>query len=446
MLDNQIRISNGRAKDVMFSIVVAIIMIFTFALPQAVFADSSENSDDDDSTNIVYPERMKNRQTWEWFLSAPGLLVNLPFTITLKITEKIVSTVYQPQMVGWMYDITTSDDSTRAIRPAYGTRSGLGFKIYQKKLVNDESNIELSAKMGLNNRQKYQLKFEDFKIIEKRLYTDFTIGYRLLHDQEFYGYGPDTEIEDETVHAFERGWLEWNLHFSIMHDLKASTALTYDHNNVLRCWGDPEEQATLDVYDHSTLAGLEKEVRILGVLGRLQYDSRNSIGGPKRGQIINLSAGIYNQLEDDNYKFWKASFDFRQYIHLFAGRVFQLKFAGEMSEPLDDKRIPFYYLGELSWTDNIRGFENGRFHDYDMVMGSIEYRYPIWTKLPNTVDAFWFLDVGQVANDIFKDIDTDKFKYGYGGGFRVWNDFSESLNLVFAASKEEFRVYLEVNN
>ncbi len=430
-------------------LLTAIAVIFLYQPPVSAAGvrdnDGFDDMDSDSTGQIEYPERMKDRETWEWILSSPGLLINLPFAITLKVTEKVVSTVYQPRMVGWMYDLTTSDDSTRAIRPAYSSRSGLGIKIYQKEMLNEESKIELSAKAGFYNRQKYRLSFEDFRIADTDFFTDFSAGYRFLHNQEFYGIGPDSRKSDQTDHALERWWLYWDLRYRLSERLKYSVGLTFEHTNILQRVGNHEAPATIEVYDASTLPGLENEVRILGYTTGLEYDSRNSIGGPRRGQRIRLNSGIYEQVGDDRYEFWKINGEIRQYIHLFAGRVIQLRLDCEINEPISDKEIPFYYLGELGWMETIRGYPRGRFWDKDMLLGSIEYRWPIWHRLETTIDAFLFYDFGQVANDIFRNLEADDIQHGFGGGFRVWNDETESLYLVFAGSNEDFRVFLGYN-
>ncbi|MDP8228814.1 MAG: BamA/TamA family outer membrane protein, partial [Candidatus Electryoneaceae bacterium] len=108
---------------------------------------------------------------------------------------------------------------------------------------------------------------------------------------------------------------------------------------------------------------------------------------------------------------------------------------------------PFYHLGELGSDETIRGFTRGRFRDRDLLMGSVEYRYPIYQlKYTRTVDAVLFVDTGQVADNIFQDVAVSMFQVGYGGGFRFYNEDEELVaRLEIGVSKEMFRIYLMVN-
>ena len=131
----------------------------------------------------------------------------------------------------------------------------------------------------------------------------------------------------------------------------------------------------------------------------------------------------------------------RQHIHLFYNRSLALRLAGEITEPFSDREVPFYYLSELGRGETIRGFSRGRFRARDMVLGSLEYRYPIWAK----ADAILFVDVGQVAEDIFNDLSTDNFEVGYGGGVRIWGKEGLVTSFVIGKSSDGFRVYFGLN-
>ena len=76
-----------------------------------------------------------------------------------------------------------------------------------------------------------------------------------------------------------------------------------------------------------------------------------------------------------------------------------------------------------------------------MVLGSVEYRYPIWEIL----DTFLFVDVGQVANDIFKDFSKSDLQYGYGGGIQIWGANGVISSLTLGKSVDGFRFYFGLN-
>jgi outer membrane protein assembly factor BamA len=76
-----------------------------------------------------------------------------------------------------------------------------------------------------------------------------------------------------------------------------------------------------------------------------------------------------------------------------------------------------------------------------MVLGSVEYIYPIWEK----INAYFFLDAGTVSNNIVDEFDVDNLKYGYGTGFLFWNAEEVITDFSVAHSRDGFRFYLELN-
>ena len=92
----------------------------------------------------------------------------------------------------------------------------------------------------------------------------------------------------------------------------------------------------------------------------------------------------------------------------------------------------FQYLSELGEDIGFRGFDRGRFRDYDLVMGTIEFRYPIG----NNFYAMLFTDAGQVASNIFKELNQGHLQISYGGGFRLVSVFGNVTKLEIGTSKD----------
>jgi outer membrane protein assembly factor BamA len=126
--------------------------------------------------------------------------------------------------------------------------------------------------------------------------------------------------------------------------------------------------------------------------------------------------------------------------------VLAVCFAGEVRRPYDNSVIPFYYLSELGTAESIRGFARGRFRDRDMLLGSLEYRYPVWRNWNERgMDLILFADTGQVANNIFEEAEMKNFKTGVGFGYRLWNLKGLVSTLYMAHSEDGWRIYFELN-
>ena len=114
---------------------------------------------------------------------------------------------------------------------------------------------------------------------------------------------------------------------------------------------------------------------------------------------------------------------------------------------MDNKHIPLYLLSEIGSDGTIRGYYRGRYRDKDALLTSLEYRYPIWCDHPNSLDAVLFVDAGQVSEDIVNEFRRKNMRFGFGGGFRFYNDENDDLmaRVSFGFSKDEFRVIFALN-
>ena len=118
-----------------------------------------------------------------------------------------------------------------------------------------------------------------------------------------------------------------------------------------------------------------------------------------------------------------------------------MRIATELTEPFSDKQIPFYYLSELGRHETIRGFGRGRFRANDMILASLEYRYPIWRR----IDATFFVDTGKVSNNLADEFNTDNLEVTFGAGLRLFNRNGLILKTEFGRSDDGVRYYFSLN-
>ncbi|MCP4634163.1 MAG: BamA/TamA family outer membrane protein, partial [candidate division Zixibacteria bacterium] len=417
-----------------------------FGAEYAVIYAQTDNADagDTNSENSEFPEKMKERKTWEWILSSPGLLINLPLNIIFKSIGAVISIDHEIHLVTKITELLTSQDGLRAVRPIYSASGGAGFKYYHKDIFNKNSRFQLAASAGLRYRQKYELSLTRLSLFGKTLFGDIFIGYNIMPDEPFYGISQYSSRDDESLYTHEKVYAYFHLGTQFNKEIAFRAEFDFEQNNILE-GRDLDDESVTDIYTNSELPGLQNKLRLIGTNLNIIYNSRNVSGGPTSGQNIDLSGGLYQQADGNDYSFWKFSADIRQYIHLFYGRTIELRFAGEMTQAISHKKIPFYHLSELGDEETIRGFDKGRYRDRNKILGSIEYRYPIWNRFDNTIDAFLFIDAGQVAYDIKDEFDFDNVNIGFGGGLRLWSSESEFFRITIGKSKERYRLYFSLN-
>ncbi|UCF04700.1 MAG: BamA/TamA family outer membrane protein [bacterium] len=426
---------------------IVLLLVLTIALIPAV----TTSADGDDGEKDERRDRgedqhkkLKDRTALDWIIAAPGLLINLPFKILFKGTGTAIGYIDESKIIDRIDDFLTSDDGLRALRPTYSSRNGAGFKVYQKNLVGDGSKLQLSASAGLRARQRYQLSLERLGLFGERVFSDLAIGYRFLPDESFYGIGPNTSKSDESNFAHEQMYAQIGIGTSPFRMLDLVASLRIEQNDI-REGRDTRSVSLTELPLASSLPGLERGVRMMGADVSVCFESRATPGGPGGWCRIVLQGAMYNQIEESNYGFYSFKADITQHLHLFYGRVLVLRVAGELVEPVKDRHVPFYYLSEIGRRETVRGFSRGRFRDFDMVLASLEYRYPIWKHHDDQLDAFLFVDAGQVAHDILEDSDWDDVRVGFGGGIRLWDTEGESIKVMLGKSKERYRFYLVLN-
>jgi outer membrane protein insertion porin family len=167
---------------------------------------------------------------------------------------------------------------------------------------------------------------------------------------------------------------------------------------------------------------------------------------PRTGSKQTISLEKSGLLGGDK-DYTKYSFDFRNYMPSLEENswAFRLKIAGSRGELTDTKR---YYL---AGRDGVRGYEDNYYKtneddNYDpeaegfignsVLLGSVEYRYPIIDKLRGLV----FVDAGKTfASDDINLYADGSFKYSAGLGMRVATPIGElGLDYGYAPEADKY--------
>lgn len=402
------------------------------------------SGDEQKNDEREFPGKMKDRSTVEWIIAAPGLLVNIPLKIMFKGIGFTAGYIDESRLTDRVDNFLTSADGTKGVRPVYTSRGGGGLKFFNKDVLNEGSKLEISAAAGMRLRQHYQVAFKRLSISNEDLFASFHAGYQMQPDERFFGIGPATTPEDESNFAHEHTSVSAELGVRLRRQIELAVSAGFENNTILGGKLD-DVKSTSDVFTGASLPGLDTEIRLVQAGLVLQFDSRKSPLNTVNGVEAIVSGAFSGQPDGDDYAFWKLSAVIKCFIHLFYNRALVLRVAGEATEPLSGKAVPFFSLSELGREDTIRGFSRGRFRDLDKILGSLEYHYPVWWRSERKVTSFLFVDAGQVANDMSRQLDWEDVQVSFGGGFSYANDEGESLRFLVGKSKEQYRFYLDLN-
>lgn len=327
--------------------------------------------------------------------------------------------------------------------PVYAPRTGAGLRYTKLNCFTRGADLNTTATSWVDSRQLYSIEWSKVSL-GAGFTSDYAIRYRSLTAEAFYGIGPESREEDKATYSAEDVLLEISIHRKLNRYFKASVDIGVSNSSIFDGRNGASPTIT-DVYSDSTLSGFKDRNRFQGTEFSLRYDDSNDLGHPTAGRIGKVGATLFNDIHGDDLSFWKATLDLTQHVHLFNDRILVLRGAGEMTQGLEGSDIPFYHLAEIGSYGTVRGFTRGRFHDNDYVIGTAEYRYPVWIPWAKIVDAVVFVDGGQVAHDIFEDVMISDWQVGYGGGFRFYNATTLIAKTEIAFSKESFRFYFTLN-
>lgn len=434
-------IFNWKKFIVNFSILVLFLCITSPLYSQMKGDTEQEDKANNQSDSLrVYPAKMSSKQTWEKIVDFPGDLLFLPIEIVFTGIEKTVEFIDERNIIPRTVNFFKYDLQPFELSPKYSSRYGLGIKVGYPNLFHEGSKSSLTVSRGLRGRQRFSMDFQQLKLFGNAFSTDITIQHRLLPDESFFGIGNDSQFSYESNFALRQSIVEASIDANLARQTKLNIRLGIDVNNV-REGRNTLFPTTTDLETEESLPGLEKGTRI----ARVQFGiTRNSVDKEKRptaGGLLLVNGRVYKDIKKDKFSFWKFFTSYRHYIHLIYNRTIVLRVAGEITEPFFDNKIPFYYFGELGEEETIRGYTRGRFRDQDMLLGSIEYRYPLW----RFTDAGFFIDAGQVSQNIFKKFSRYDFHTGYGGYLSFWGTDRLIGQFTIGKSKDMVRYYFSLN-
>ncbi len=415
-------------------------LLILTASPSLSHQKPSGNEQGRSDSLIVYPQKLSAKEPWEKFVSFPGKIVVFPVKLTYFIIQESATQISRANFYPVIKEWFSFDIKPWGLSPSYSSRHGAGFSFYRRDLINQDSKISLKITKGFKSRQRYRLKFEKLNLAESGFKTDVFVQYRLLSTESFFGIGKNSSEAEKSNYALDQITAE-ALFYRNLSKSRFELNLGYDINRI-KPGRDPHYPSTADIFTGRQIPGLKDEIGIARIMMEYFYKSLDSSIRPQSGTSLSLRGGVFKDFKENEYGFWKLSADFRQYIHLFYYRTLVLRLAAERNISLSGKKIPFYYMSTLGSWETIRGYTRGRFYDNDMLIGSLEYRYPV----RRNIDTGLFIDAGQVSSDIFKNLSFGDLNYCCGLMLNIWSGSAFSLRTAVGFSKERTRFNVQLNS
>ncbi len=281
-----------------------------------------------------------------------------------------------------------------------------------------------------NVRGKEMLRLDEphRKVGDFFLYAD--LRYRDFPEEDFFGLGPHSKLTDRTDFSLTGSSYGAVVGYQFTSWLNLAGRAAY----LTMSNGPGEDNMFSDIherFDDLTAPGLGRQPDFLNLSSAALMDFRDRPGNPHSGGMLGISLSRFDDRGSEEFDFSRLAVDGRYYVTLGSDqRVMAFRFFTLLDDEDPGTRVPFYVQEALGGDGSLRGFNDFRFRDNNLLFLSAEYR---WEASPAFELAF-FYDRGKVFS---KRSDFDfSLEKGFGFGIRLKTPESVLLRLDFARSRE----------
>ena len=222
----------------------------------------------------------------------------------------------------------------------------------------------------------------------------------------FYGIGGDTPASAKEEYTDRYGAFDLTVQRQIRPNLRVGPRVYVRGGSVT----DPEAGGLID---RGQVPGAT-ENWVVGVGGTMFWDTRDNLYYPTTGTYADLILTVHSTALGSDFTYGILETDLRAYRSLgfgvLAGQVVTHSVAGT---------APFQILPKLGGSEQMRGYQSGRFRDNVHWTTQVEYRVPLFWRFKATV----FASVGEVGPRIGPElVDEVERAVGVGGRLRLTDD------------------------
>lgn len=259
---------------------------------------------------------------------------------------------------------------------------------------------------------QYLLQLSPNIFFDNGRYRVNAVVQRSIWQANYYGIGPDSpDVAEKYKASLLQGSLTLERRFneSFVLDILG----VYDKGRMSLQSGGMLETGNVLGSTDGTYNGL-------GVEGG--YDTRDNTNSPTRGVVARYRYVNYTTSLGSDLAFTQQNWDFRYFRKTEWVKGSVLALAGTVRRAYGE--VPFRYLPSPDGTLILRGIENGRYRDNNLVALQSELRAPIYGRFSGTA----FVEAAKVAPTM-GDIGSSRLLTSVGVGFRYALNPSQRFNV-----------------
>lgn len=268
--------------------------------------------------------------------------------------------------------------------------------------------------------------------LEGFLYAD--LRYRNFPEEDFYGLGPDSSRDDRTDYRHEEGSFDAVAGYPFTRWFGVQGRVGYLRTHVGRGTVDDRPDAQ-DLFDDDSVPGLDDQPNFFHFNAGLYLAYEDEPHLP--AGILGIQWARFDDIDDQRFEFNRFTLDARGYLPLGSRqRTLAGRFYLSRDDADDLMQVPFYFMNSLGGHDTLRGYQDFRFRDSNLIYLSGEYRW----EAAAGVELAFFYDTGKVFPQ-GTDLSFDHLKHSFGFGIRAKSMRRTLLRIDLGHSEEGTSVF-----
>ena len=323
--------------------------------------------------------------------------------------------------------------------PGSGISAGPG---YRHQLFGGRAVVDGSAAISWSRGTFAQATLELPGLLSEHVSVGAQVKRQDFTRVSYFGIGPDTVEADGTDYRLK------NTDYLTFATMKPRSWLTFGarlgYSQPISI--EPPRAANLastqDVFTAATAPGLTDRPGFLHSDLSVDVDTRHHPSRPTNGGDYRVTFSKFSDRDFGQYSFRRVEAEASRFIPiLHENWVIALRARVASSDTSDGNVVPFYLLPTLGGSRSLRGYDDYRFRDRNLLLLNAEYRWRVFGAL----DGALFYDAGKVAPR-FGDLDLTDLRSSYGLGFRFHSNNTIVFRVDVGRSAEGTRLLVSITD
>jgi hypothetical protein len=327
-----------------------------------------------------------------------------------------------------------------------GSGSGTGGGLYYRLPLGLTFGKPLTVSASVTHRlyEQYAVRLDSLHV--GPVPASLSVVYNDRPREDFWGLGPHSSEDARSTYRLEETFGTFTLNPRIHRALSAVAFVGASRSDVSP-GRDPDFPDSQDLFDPKLYEGLTGRFEFIEYGAGLVLDRRDAQTYARHGSYASLAVQAADGLGETSNAYTKYALEARQFLPLPGYlRTFAMRFRTVITDNRSSHPIPVFRLESVGSGRTIRGYQTYRFTEEDAILGSAEYRFPVWTIEPPSgirVDGALFFDFGTVLPELSK-LQQRHLRSGGGVGLRIVTPRASIGRMDIAFSPEGVRVHFSI--